>query len=87
MLTHQKLQAFDDVITDTKKNCCRKVNISHKAKALTKIVQKYLNNIFEVKRSISVENTGAHLTLNISGTRDLEPMRAQGIRDVKSIMG
>ena len=49
-----------------KKNYCRKLNISHKANAQSTIVKRNLNNIFEIIKSISVKNPGAHLTLEIS---------------------
>ena len=38
------------------------------------IVKRCMNNIFRLKKSISVKNGGAHFTLKISTNQDLEPM-------------
>ena len=49
---YQKSQMFDDVINHAilrKRNCRRKLNISHKINAQSAIVKRYLNDIFKSK--------------------------------------
>ena len=51
-------------------NSCRTLYISHTANAQSTILKRYLNNIFKLKKSVSIKNPRANFTL-----KEFEPCR------------